>query len=235
MKPLFATLAEAGIARDDLYLAWDFTVASERNLSERMLHIRDDAFAQLGDTNLADLKVAGRHRRTFRRRPIDAAPDRHARRRRRPPVTATQDARPADRAARRGPRARPLLPDQPGCPPGSRFVYPPATACRYAIPGNTMAAKFICNVPRRRRAATRPAPVALRPRPARAARAGERRRNVKALAHEHGFMFCATDWSGMSQEDLPNARTILADLSRFRRSPTAASRGSSTSCTSGAR
>ena len=28
-----------------LYLAWDFTVASERNLSERALYIRDDAFA----------------------------------------------------------------------------------------------------------------------------------------------------------------------------------------------
>ena len=53
------TLAEAGIERDELYLAWDFTVASERNLSERMLAIRDDAFTQLGDTNLADLKVEG--------------------------------------------------------------------------------------------------------------------------------------------------------------------------------
>ena len=32
--------------RDDLYLAWDFTVASERNLAERMLHMRDDAFSR---------------------------------------------------------------------------------------------------------------------------------------------------------------------------------------------
>src|SRR5204863_10095606 len=56
---IFNRLAQAGIAPKDLYLAWDFTVASKRNLSERMLHIRDDAFAQLGDKNLADLKVAG--------------------------------------------------------------------------------------------------------------------------------------------------------------------------------
>ena len=55
----FAELEAAGIARDDLYLAWDFTVASERNLSERALHIRDQAFAQLGDTNLADIEVQG--------------------------------------------------------------------------------------------------------------------------------------------------------------------------------
>ena len=50
------TLRQSGHRRKDLYLAWDFTVASERNLSERMLHIRDDAFAQLGDTNLGDLR-----------------------------------------------------------------------------------------------------------------------------------------------------------------------------------
>ena len=55
----FSELEEAGIARDDLYLAWDFTVASERNLSERALSIRDDAFAELGDTDLADLEVQG--------------------------------------------------------------------------------------------------------------------------------------------------------------------------------
>ena len=43
---MFKTLGAAGIARKDLYLAWDFTVASERSLSERMLSIRDDAFGQ---------------------------------------------------------------------------------------------------------------------------------------------------------------------------------------------
>ena len=59
MDWIFSRLAKAGIARKNLFLAWDFTVASEKNLSERMLHIRDDAFAQLGDTNMRDLKVAG--------------------------------------------------------------------------------------------------------------------------------------------------------------------------------
>lgn len=49
MEQVFADLGAAGIAREDLYVAWDFTVASARNLSERMLHIRDDAFAALGD------------------------------------------------------------------------------------------------------------------------------------------------------------------------------------------
>src|SRR6476620_240487 len=61
MERLFSTLQRAGIARKDLYLAWDFTVASERNLSERALAIRDDAFARLGEDpdTLADLQVQG--------------------------------------------------------------------------------------------------------------------------------------------------------------------------------
>src|SRR3954451_16193028 len=54
-----AVLRRAGISTHGLWGAWHFTVASRRNLSERMLHIRDDAFAQLGDTNLADVKLAG--------------------------------------------------------------------------------------------------------------------------------------------------------------------------------
>ncbi|MDQ3145865.1 MAG: hypothetical protein M3R01_02835 [Actinomycetota bacterium] len=48
MERLFDDLAGAGVDRADLYLAWDFTVASERSLAGRMLHIRDDAYAALG-------------------------------------------------------------------------------------------------------------------------------------------------------------------------------------------
>ena len=49
MEGLFRTLGRAGVDRDGLTLAWDFTVASGRNLSERLLAMRDDAFAALGD------------------------------------------------------------------------------------------------------------------------------------------------------------------------------------------
>ena len=47
-EQVFDDLAEAGVDRSDLYLAWEFTVASQRSLSERVLHIRDEAFADLG-------------------------------------------------------------------------------------------------------------------------------------------------------------------------------------------
>lgn len=49
MEDVFRTLDRAGVERDELVLAWDFTVASARNLSERLLAMRDDAFARLGD------------------------------------------------------------------------------------------------------------------------------------------------------------------------------------------
>jgi hypothetical protein len=48
MEELFRKLRHAGVRRDELVLAWDFTVASGRSLSERVLAMRDDAFAKLG-------------------------------------------------------------------------------------------------------------------------------------------------------------------------------------------
>jgi hypothetical protein len=48
MEKIFQTLRSAGIDRGDLQLAWDFTVASTKSTTGRMLHIRDDAFKALG-------------------------------------------------------------------------------------------------------------------------------------------------------------------------------------------
>jgi hypothetical protein len=52
---IFKALKRAGIAVNaSLYEAWNFTVESRQSLTDRMLAIRNGAFAQLGDTNLAD-------------------------------------------------------------------------------------------------------------------------------------------------------------------------------------
>ena len=68
---VFPVLEEAGIDKESLHLAWDFTVASEENLAGRMLHMRDEAFGttgtpeldglwgRLGDTDLANGLVEG--------------------------------------------------------------------------------------------------------------------------------------------------------------------------------
>jgi hypothetical protein len=38
--------------------------------------------------------------------------------------------------------------------------------------------------------------------------------NIKAMASEHGFVFCATDWYGFATQNLPNIAAILQDISR---------------------
>lgn len=211
---VFPVLEQAGIARDDsLYLAWDFTVASERNLSERMLHLRDDAFAQLGDTDLADLEVQGDAPTFIVDEVTDQLPCRVGVDV--PPVECGEEE--LDARLLRRVQGRVLVPcylDQPGCPPGSKFLYAgPDATLPTRIPGNTMAATFVCNIPI-------------------GAADGETYR-PSLYGHgllgsadqvssgklydlgDDGLMFCATDWSGMSFEDIPNALSILAELGRF--------------------
>ncbi|MGA7434365.1 MAG: hypothetical protein WBW44_01960, partial [Solirubrobacterales bacterium] len=50
---------KASVDRSSLYMAWDFTVASEESVTGRAVEIRDDAFSRLGDDNLADRVIAG--------------------------------------------------------------------------------------------------------------------------------------------------------------------------------
>ena len=57
---IFKALKRAQVARDKtLYAAWDFTVASTKELTGRLLGIRNGAFNELGDTGLADGLVEG--------------------------------------------------------------------------------------------------------------------------------------------------------------------------------
>ncbi len=49
MERIFADLGRTGVRRADLQLAWDFTVASTHCLTGRMISMRDEAFAELGD------------------------------------------------------------------------------------------------------------------------------------------------------------------------------------------
>src|SRR5690606_34953684 len=46
---LFAELEGAGVARDELQIAWDFTTASTENNTGWLLHMRDLALEAVGD------------------------------------------------------------------------------------------------------------------------------------------------------------------------------------------
>ena len=187
-ESIFGTLGFAGVRRDNLVLAWDFTVASERNLTERMLHIRDDAFAALGAS----------------------APEFT--------VTEVVDNPSADVLRQvRGTFQVPLYLTGTGAP-GSKFAYGPDGL---PVQNGEYSAAFLCQIPS--------SVVGTGgPEPGRAVVYGHgllgSRNEALGLgtaARTNNMVFCATDWIGMSSDDLGNVAQILQDLSRF---PTLADR-----------
>ncbi len=186
MEDIFATLDDAGIARGDLYLAWDFTVASERNLTERLLFMRDDAFARLGAAS--------------------------------PSFTVTQVLDEVDSE---------IFRRVTGTFQVDRYVNSTTAPARFVLGANGLptlqptpqVAAFICNIPR----AALPSAAD----PATPGRAGLYGHGllgshtqvgstpVRAMADEHNFVFCATKWIGMADEDISNAVSILQELGRF--------------------
>jgi hypothetical protein len=186
MESLFATLAAAGIDRDGLVRAWDFTTASEKNLSERMLAIRDDAFKKLGDTNLADLKVEGTSPQFVVTRTIPSTDPR------------------LDHLVE-GKVFVPCYLNAPGCPPGSRFLYPPGSTHGPPVldgaAANSYDANFRCIVPKS--AMNGDARVSLYGHGLFGSRGEVEQDQLKSMAQEHNIVFCATEWIGMSCPDIP--------------------------------
>lgn len=195
MESVLATLQAAGIDRSGLYLAWDFTVASTRNLTERMLHIRDDAFASL-QGGVPSFNVTSVEN-----------------------LTPAQDSRIARRV--RGTFSVPLYLTNGGVP-GSRFRnandQPLTDPEELPVRGGSFTASFVCNVSRTTTQGGDPVV------PARASVYGHgllgsadeiNAGNVKDMSVEHNFMFCATPWYGMAAEDQPIAVSIVTDFSQF--------------------
>ena len=187
MEDLFRTLRRAGIARKDLYLAWDFTVGSERSIAGRELWMRDDAFGKLGDTNLADLQVAGRAPDFTVDKVTDYTPD--------------QDARIARRVE--GRVTVPCYLNLPGCPPGSTFLFAPGSDTPTTVPGNTTEARYVCDIPRSTvdGAPSRPS---LYGHGLFGSRFEIGQSQLKAFGNDYDITFCATDWIGMACADIPN-------------------------------
>jgi hypothetical protein len=220
-ESLFKTLDAAGIGRADLTQAWDFTVASGDNIAGRMLAIRNDAFHQLGDDNLADVKVAGRAPTFTLTRLVDH-------------TCGQRQGTPLDTdlivvdagcpSGKDGPIAYdvkgtmdvPCYLSTPGCAPmHSHFVLNPVTNLPVQIPGNVMKVDFRCRIPQ----------VALdHPGESRPSLYGHGlfgsyneigQGQLKNMMAEHNFTYCATAWAGMATVDVPNVATILADVSNF--------------------
>ena len=104
--------------------------------------------------------------------------------------------------------------DKPGCPPGSSFHYG-ANGLPAQLAGNTTQANFVCVIPRVASPAT-PARVSLYGHGLLGSANEVNAGNVGAMAAEHDFVFCATDWAGMASDDIPNAISILGDFSHMK-------------------
>jgi hypothetical protein len=195
MQDIFNRLDKAGINPGELYMAWDFTVSSRQGLTKRMLSIRDRSFAELGDGNLRDFRVAGKS-----------------------PAFTVTETRDIPGIGRRvaGTVAVPCWLNMAGCPPGARFKLD-----KRGLPvrsaGNVQQARFVCVVPNT--SATTPArPLLFGHGLFQDAAAVDA---IALLGPVANAVMCGTDFSGMANEDLPNAGMVSADLSRF---PTMADR-----------
>jgi hypothetical protein len=221
MEKIFEALQAAGVDRSSLYLAWDFTTASTDNVTGRLLAIRDDAFHQLGDDNLADGIVEGKSP-SFT---VDSVTNY-------PPTDSdgnrTQIARqitghftvPCYIAPSCEP---PTKCDQVSqgvfndCPTPGQFALDPTNpdAKPQQVAGQTYSANFICNVGRTAyESHTLMRPVEYGH--GLFGGAGEVNSGPqKTMADQHDMLYCATDWTGMATSDVPNAVVALNDFSRF--------------------
>jgi hypothetical protein len=170
-----------------------------------MLSIRDRAFAELGDTDLADRVVQG-DSPDFRISNVIDYPGETG--------NGVENVRTVS-----GTFTVPCFLDRDGCPPGSRFDLD-ATQTPVRIPGNTMTARFTCNIPRS--SVDSAGNVVGKARPSLYGHglfgqfSETNTRNVRALGTENGVMTCGTDWSGMASEDIvPSALPALQELSSF--------------------
>jgi hypothetical protein len=198
-RSIFKSLQKARIKRKDLYVAWDFTVASRRSLTSPMLSIRNDAFGQLGDADLSDLQVQGNA----------------------PPfaVTSVQNFTPDQnpRLLREvvGTFTVPCYLTTSSCAIGGGFNYssanPDATPTQQS--GNVATAQFDCIIPRAAEGAA--ARASLYGHGLLGSRTEVHAGNVQDMAAEHNFVFCATDWWGLASADTPFDISALQDLNRF--------------------
>ncbi len=212
----FATLAKAGVKRKDLYLSWDFTVASTRTITERSLEIRDNAFAVLGDKNLVDKTVKGGAPRFA----LDPAQEFA------PCGSDGCQAGESDLLARTvtGTMTVPCYLDKAGCPVGSQFQYEKLKktanfqANRFVyvpkrIKNNTMQVPFRCIVPRA--ALTKPSRLVLFGHTQFGGQDDVLRADVQQLAQDGDMTFCAAREAGNASEDAATLYAAFADAGRF--------------------
>lgn len=202
-EAIFRSLKKAGIKRQELYLAWDFTVASNESLYRRALHMRDEAFKELGDQTMADQIEQGNA----------------------PAFTVTElpGSGLGPKIARRvrGTYTVPcFLFGGVGTPCGPRGIFQ-LDESGLPIRNGNYEAKFECIIPPV--GLNGPEPDKLRPYVfghGLLGAAEQVRGSINPdLAQDHSMIACATDEIGMAAEDVPSVILALQELSSFEMIP----------------
>jgi hypothetical protein len=214
-QKIFPQLTAAGISRDSLYLAWDFTVASPQSLAGTALWMRNDALAKLGDNTPGDGIVQGSAPKfvidsVTQQFPCSVSIGV-------PPVQCSTSPHTLDPRVYAHVQGYVLVPcylNAPNCPPGSRFAYPtPHSTLPVRIPGNMMAANFQCNIPIGAKNGQTFRPMlnghGL------FGTADQVNSDEMYAMGQYGLMACATDEIGMAETDIPNAVASISNVSQF--------------------
>ncbi len=215
---IFSKLQQAGIARGDLYDAWDFTVASTQNITQRMLSIRDRGLAALGDNTPGDGTMQG-NAPSFTVTSVLTKDDATN------PLNNGHEAQNVREVT--GTYQVPCFLNSPGCAPGGQFNI--GSNGLPQGPNGTMTARFTCNIPLSAVDETSPGSGvwtlnhAVRPSMYGHGLFGDytevHTTDVRTLGNDHGVLTCATDFTGMMEDDIPTAIGALQDLSKFQPIP----------------
>jgi hypothetical protein len=219
---IFGALQQAGIPKANLYDAWDFTVASTPNITQRMLSIRDRGLADLGDTTPGDGTIDGTA-------PTFTVTD----------VKTKDTAQPLPSGHEvenvreiKGTYQVPCFLSS-GCNQAGG-QYQPGGHFDLGSDGlpqqhGTMTARFDCNVPLSAVDETAPGSGvytldhAVRPSMYGHGLFGDytevNTRDVRQLGTENGVLTCASDFTGMMEDDVGTAIQALQDLSKFQALP----------------
>lgn len=191
---VLATLGRAGVGRQGLFLAWDFTVISTASLDGPALTMRDTAFGALHGA-LPSYK-------------IDQVVD--------TPAGAPHLAR-----AVIGTVSVPDFLSAPGGPPGS-VLHLGADGKPAPLGSATIEAPFECEIPKAAvgnpedpNAPVTPASVGLYGHGLFSSASEVTNPAVAEFSDAHDFAACATNWTGLSHDDLSYDLSMTTDLSRF--------------------
>jgi hypothetical protein len=219
---ILSKLDQAGIQRSNLYDAWDFTVASTQNITERMLSIRDRGLADLGDTSPGDGVMQGTAP-SFTITDVKTVDD---------PTNPLTNHTGENVREVTGTYEVPCFLSN-GCSNGSG-TYLPGGHFDLGPDGlpqahGTMTARFTCNIPLSAVTETSAGSGVWNvDDPVRPSMYGHglfgdytevHTTDVRTLGNDHGVLTCATDFTGMMEDDVGTAAGALFDLSNFKPIP----------------